>query len=280
MPGMLEIPTSLERHEIVDRFTKDLSSYTIVDEDTGILQSVVCCVCDGIPKTPQWAKWIGVVELKTLCHWNNLHRKHLANIYPAVILDGYKVDHPDLEPYILSPSTRLNKKDDSVLICRDCHHAMVVERESGKKRNRMKPPKQSIANGYLIGEPPKELTELTEVELALISRVRIYCNSWIFFGGCHQQIKGWHTFFKNRSAVNVSNVENLSMSGLKGILLVVLCGPFTTDQKALAMKRMKVRPAKVIAAYKWLKLNNYHYRDEVIPSEADIPIPKLIEENV
>ena len=277
---MLDIPTPLERQTIVNNFAEDLSSYTIVDEATGKLESVVCCVCDGIPKTPQWASWIGIPELNDLCNRNNLHRDRLTEFYPATMLDGYKVDHPDLEPYLLSPSTRLNMVENTVLICKDCYGAMVVERDSKKRKRDIKPPKGSIANGYVIGEPPKELTELTEVELALISRVRIYCNSWIFFGGCHQQIKGWHTFFRNRNTGNVSNIENLSMSGLKGIILVVLCGPFTTEQKAMAMKRIKVRPEKVITAYEWLKANNYHYRDEVIPSEADIPIPQLIEENV
>ena len=65
------------------------------------------------------------------------------------------------------------------------------------KRSHQPLPKAAVANGYVIGDPPMELSSLNDVELSLISRARIYCQSWIFFGGCHQHIKGWHTFFKN-----------------------------------------------------------------------------------
>jgi hypothetical protein len=152
-----------------------------------------------------------------------------------------------------------------------------------KFRDRKEEPssRKSLANGYLIGEPPEELTCLNEVELALVSKVQIYCQSWIFFVGCHcWHVKGWHTFFKNRPSSNVENVQSLSLSGMKGLIMVVLCGPYTSTQKALTMKKIKVDPQKVIAAYIWLRVNHIMYKDKLIPDVGDIPIPIIIEEHM
>jgi len=89
-----------------------------------------------------------------------------------------------------------------------------------------------------------ELSSLNDAELSLISCARIYCQSWMFFGGCHQHIKGWHTFFKNRPSDNVGNLMQLTNAGTKGLILVVLCGPFTTTQKALTLKKQPLIPKK------------------------------------
>jgi hypothetical protein len=92
-------------------------------------------------------------------------------------------------------------------------------------------------------------------------------------------IKGWHTFFKNRSTDNVGNLTMLTESGLKGLILVVLCGPFTSTQKALILKQIHIDPRKVVVAWMWLKANNFRYKDDVIPHVDDIPLPQIIEEN-
>lgn len=147
-----------------------------------------------------------------------------------------------------------------------------------RKQYIIMPPKQAIANGYLVGDAPMELECLNDVELSLVSKVRIYCQSRIFYGGCHQQIKGWHTFFKNRPTENVGNLMQLAENDNTetGIILVVLCGPFTTTQKALTLAKTAVRPSKVIAAWKWLKKHNYRYKDLTIPNAKDIPQPQII----
>jgi hypothetical protein len=37
---------------------------------------------------------------------------------------------------------------------------------------------------------------------------------------------------------------------------------------------------KVVAAWRWLKENNYRFKDDVIPHVDDIPIPKIVAENM
>ena len=72
----------------------------------------------------------------------------------------------------------------------------------------------------------------------------------------------------------------LTDGGTKGLILVVLCGPFTTTQKALTLKQTAVDPTKIIKAWQWLKENNFHYKDEVIPNIDSIPLPYVVQENM
>jgi hypothetical protein len=217
-----------------------------------------------------------VTELARLLKGCNMHRSLLGELYPSRLLDQYIAGHRELDAYVLSPATFV-KDNDEVIICKDCLSELNVE--MGKKKYLRHTPKQSIANGYVIGNAPPCLTDLSQTELSLISRTRTYCQSWVFFGGCHQTIRGWHTFFKNRSSDNVGNLTMLSESGLKGLILVVLCEPFTSTQKALILKKTAVDPLKVVNTWRWLKYNNYRFKDDIIPSVDDIAAPKIVEEN-
>lgn len=129
---------------------------------------------------------------------------------------------------------------------------------------------------YMIGEPPAVLTCLNTIELALVSTARTFCQSWFFFGGCHQHIQGWHTIYENDPGSIVGHIANLTNAGLQGQLLVVLCGPFTTTQKAELMRQTSINPRKVIPAFKWLKKNNRLYHGIQIPSMEELPIPQVI----
>jgi hypothetical protein len=276
----LAIPTMAEKQAIEKAFAQDLKSFTVVQGDTGELLPILCCVCDQIPDRPNWHEEVDIDEFAILCDASNLEKEHCKPFYPAELVKQYTAPPTQLETYVLSPASVVLEGDDTIIVCKECLQHMEMNLTSKIRRIRRHPPMKSLANGYLIGEPPEELTCLNEVELALVSKVRIYCQSWIFFGGCHRQVKGWHTFFKNRPSSNVGNVESLSLSGMKGLIMVVLCGPYTSTQKALTLKQIKVDPRKVIAAYTWLKANHFMYEDEPIPALEDIPIPIIIEENM
>jgi hypothetical protein len=276
----LAIPTVEQKACIEKAFAKDLKSFTVVNEETGQLLPIVCCVCDQIPDKPNWHEEVDIDDFATLCGGSNLGKEHCEPFYPPEVVKQYTASPPELEKYVLSPASVVLEGNRTIIVCKECHEHMKMNLVSKTRRIRRHPPQKSLANGYLIGEPPEELTCLNEVELALVSKVRIYCQSWIFFAGCHRHVKGWHTFFKNRPSSNVENVQSLSLSGMKGLIMVVLCGPYTSTQKALTMKQIKVDPQKVIAAYIWLRANHIMYKDEPIPDVDDIPIPIIIEENM
>jgi uncharacterized CHY-type Zn-finger protein len=274
--ALLAIPTELEAKHLIDGFNRDMATYTVLDGSD--VRPIICAVCDSIPTCPQWATTCNVKDLAALLEGCNMQRRLLGELYPPNLLNQYTAaGHPDLEPYVLSPATFVNEHDE-VIICKNCLAELTSETKKAHVIRR-KRPKLSIANGYVIGNAPVCLTDLSQTELSLISRTRTYCQSWVFFGGCHQHIKGWHTFFKNRSSENVGDLTMLSESGLKGLILVVLCGPFTATQKALILNKVAVDPLKVVAAWRWLKANNYRFRDDVIPNVDDIAIPKIVEEN-
>ena len=275
---LLQVPTREQKDAMIRAFLKDEESYTVFDDESGEFSPVICCVCDSIPKKPQWSTTIDVLKLAQLLKKCNMQQSDLLDdYYTESLLEQYTARHPDLEEFLLSPETYVNGNNEA-LICKDCLEELNLISE--RRADRRHPPKQAIANGYVIGRAPVELIQLNDVEISLISRVRTYCQSWIFFGGAHQHIKGWHTFFKNRPADNVANLEMLRESGLKGLVLVVLCGPFTTTQKALAYKSITVDPEKVVKAWVWLKANNFRYSEDEIPNIEDIPVPQIVEENM
>ena len=98
--------------------------------------------------------------------------------------------------------------------------------------------------------------------------------------GCHTHIKGWHTYYENDVSCNVANINHLKENGMKGKLLVVLCGPFTTTQKALVRKQVQVRVEKVTEAFNWLREHNIQYKDLQWLNPDEIPMPHIIDETV
>ena len=196
---------------------------------------------------------------------------------PAIVDDYSTSDRSCmLQQYILSPSSQYSNDGKSIMICTHCKSDITKSSSEVQRRNR-RPPKRAIACGYLIGEPPEELLCLNEVELALVSKVRIQSHIWHWFGGNHHCIKGWHTLFRNPYQRNVANLNSLADSGMQGNIYVILSGPFTTDQQAIARAASSVNRAKVVAAMQWLIKNNIHYKGDSIPTEDEIPLPVVLD---
>jgi hypothetical protein len=272
--NQLKIPNPKEILAISDDFVDDLATFTIYDERTGKFHPTICCVCDSLPKCPQWSCFVPIKEAIELFKKSQMDFRRLEHLYPSVLLKQYSNSQfPELQPYILSPASYINERRE-ILFCKQCYSDLLKNKN---KRRICFPPEQAIANGFLIGEAPDVLTQLNPVEMAIICRARTYCQSWVFFAGCHEHIQGWHTFFNNRSSHTIGNLMQLVDAGMDKIILVVLCGPFTTTQKAITLKSTFVNPRKVIEAWRWLKANNIRYKDDVIPDV--IPLPQIIHED-
>ena len=104
-------------------------------------------------------------------------------------LQDYYTAHSchELKNLLLSPREVFCVHSKSFLGCNNC----VSSIKCGKL------PKFAIANNKTIGEAPRELSSLNLVELALISWSRIDKHVFQYYGGAHQSIKGWHTFYQN-----------------------------------------------------------------------------------
>jgi hypothetical protein len=161
-------------------------------------------------------------------------------------------------------------------------------------------PPYAIANGKYFGYAPKQLTRMNEVELAFISQARIDSHLITLMAGSHKSITGWHTLYytdvehtsrvMNYYDANMNSsqeedgfsddnssesVASVSTSNSKTIQ-VVLSGPFTSVQKAITEKRIKVRVNVVIEALTWLKKNNALYKHVNIDAES-ITQPEIID---
>ena len=272
---VLDIPSLEERSAIEKEFSRDLESFSIYDESKDEFLPVICCVCDSMPHHANWHALVPVNGLAPLLKKCKCDKASVAGMYPDALINDYTCTDSRLKEFVLSPATYITDEDEAV-VCNSCFEHLVTNSKLQFKSRC--PPSEAIINGYLIGQAPKELTELNPVELALISRVRIYSQSWIFFAGCHQHIKGWHTCLKNELERHVATVQALQESGFQRTILVALCGPFTSTQRAMTLKKTAVDPDKVVKAWKWLKENNHRYKDDVIPSRDDIPVPIILDE--
>jgi hypothetical protein len=276
---MLAIPTAQRQAIIAAKFTDDLQSYTVYDTATKTLRAAICGVCDSIPQKAKCSRFVAISEAVKLFARGHLSHHELPELYPIALKNEYTLtQYPALKPFVLSPATYVNDQNE-ILICKTCHRELVENYAKAQRKEKSCQPVQSIANGYLIGSAPPQLNTLNDVELTLLSRVRIYCQSWIFFAGCHKHIQGWHTLFKNRPMENVANLTRIADSGMNSMVMVALCGPFTETQHALTMEKTAVRPELVIAAWEWLKQNNFRYADDVIPHIDKLPKPFYYEDN-
>ena len=106
-------------------------------------------------------------------------------------------------------------------------------------------PRFAIANNKTIGEAPPCIENVNPVELALISKSRIDKHVFQYYGGAHESIKGWHTFYQ--ADVNqLSNVLNcLGTAGVGNSIATSLVGPFTTSQRLKVKKVSNKRRNRV-----------------------------------
>ena len=244
---LLTIPTETEVKQIAKDFLDDLQSFTVTDMSTNEIRPVICCVCDSIPTESQWSTFVNVKEFKRLCERAKIRKTDAYTGYSETLRIQYTAKDERLKDYILSPETYVNGQDE-VLVCKNCLSCLQKTSKITNEERRGPPP-FSIIRGYMIGDAPDVLSTLNSVELSLITKTTTQCQSWIFFAGCHQHIKGWHTFFKGRPGDNVGNMTLLTKSGWKGQILVVLCGPFTNEQAKLTRARTSVCPLKVLSAW-------------------------------
>jgi hypothetical protein len=272
---LLKIPNKTDVDRITKSFLLDLQSFTFQDYVTKEIRPVICSVCDSMPLEAQWSTRVDVNEFVILCKKCNLEKCKALKVYGNDLINQYTAKDDRLKQFVLSPETHVNSENE-ILVCKQCLSELRTNQT--KKTARRRPPAESIINGYMIGDAPVDLTNLNPVELSLISKTVTQAQSWIFFAGSHQSIKGWHTFFKGRPADNVGNLTLMTESGWKGHILVVMCGPFTSEQDLLTRARVRVDPNKVIAAWVWLKHNNYRYSNLVVPPIDSIQRPYILDD--
>ena len=126
--------------------------------------------------------------------------------------------------------------------CQMCCQCLGTE----TKPVRVKLPEYAIANGLLIGEAPIELTELNDVELALVSLARVDKHVFQYFGGAHKSMRGWHNLYENDVPHIAGVLQQLEQFGAGNLVACILQGPFTSFQIKKVREQVMVRPRLVL----------------------------------
>lgn len=251
----LHIPSVAEISEIERRCVAALRNLTIENQD-GLFSSRVCIMCDRFVKAEDEARNVLTLDnLHKICKCLKLEKANYMPAFSEAVLKCYGIkDSPDeawADDMLLSPRSKFIPDDNGYMACRECFESVVRQKP-------MKPlmPKSGIAKGWIIGHAPPELECLTPAELALVSRTRTVAHVFAFFGGQHQSIRGWHTFYESNLPHTMNVLEAMGDFNLPDKMYAVLSGPFTTAQRARVMEAVQIRRSTTRAAHEWLRENN------------------------
>ena len=181
---------------------------------------------------------------------------------------------PWMAPMFLSPRGVFDPEE-GFACCQTCCKQLNTE----TKPNRVKLPRYAIATGNVIGGAPPELTELNEVELALVSLARLDKHVFTFYGGAHKSMRGWHNLYENDVEHIAGVLQQLEQFQAGNLVACVLQGPFTSFQLNKVREQTTVRPGVVLQAMWWLKHNNRLYKDIKIPTAEELPRPIIIDDS-
>jgi hypothetical protein len=122
-------------------------------------------------------------------------------------------------------------------------------------------PMNAIINKNYVGGAPACLTELTEVEQALITPVKHhgYCFQWT--GGRQKCLKGTLVFMRVKERRVAEAVAQLEAMELTKHIIVLVSGKMTIGQREKVKNKSVIRTDKVIAAVEWLCVNHKIWKD-------------------
>eukprot|EP00978_Attheya_sp_CCMP212_P011122 scaffold27210_cov31-Attheya_sp.AAC.3 len=256
---------------------EDIKDILLENDENGTLNGRVCVLCDRFVAPNLHS----TLTLKTLVKHSRFLRAE-SNIPDKPLKACYRFEtniqsvNEALEGCLLSPraqviyddkSTR-KRKDPKIICCKECKggYTDTILRD--------KLPRFAIANDLTIGTAPECLTWLNEIELALISQARFRGHLFTYWGGCHRSIKGWHSLYEVDVEHTTAVLDNVSKFTQAANIGVVLCGPFTPDQKEKVLQKIQVNVEWILEAFEWLRNNNRLYADMVLPN---IGAPSVID---
>ena len=262
----------------VKAVNKEIEEILHHDSTNNTLHGVVCLVCDKLMKRKERCK----ISLKTFLKSYAPHLKGDDDV-PDQLRQCYKFSVPDddeanrvLSECLLSPRAKVvharekRKGSAKVMCCQECKSGLAP-----RKLRKGELPRFAVANGMTIGTPPPCIERLNEIELALISQARFRGHLFTYWGGCHRSIKGWHSFYEVDPSHSTAVLGEVGRFTSGKNIAVVLCGPFTSEQKQKVLRRTEsINTEWVMEAYDWLRANNRLYENVPIPN---IQAPTIID---
>jgi hypothetical protein len=144
-----------------------------------------------------------------------------------------------------------------------CNTVCDVCRKSLREGKR---PRISLANGFWLGQLPKELQELTFMEKLLIQKIRTNCCFVKVSSGMRKMVS--HVIAFETPVAKVYDVLPPPPEELDEVLAILFTGPCKpTEDDFKKTKMMLVSHNRVFKALTWLKLNHPAYEDLQISME-------------
>ena len=289
----LDVPSRQVIQMLVAESTKAMKDRLFYDQEEKKYSTRVCAMCDCMATVDNPMVGMGLDHFVRICHKSGASKDAVLLRYPATaVVQGekcnrlkasamvmsYTANHASLAPFVLSPSTRVYRDKEEQEIVEVCSRCKEDCPSVNTPINVMKSPKRSLWNGNCIGAAPKALLDLNMAELAMVSPNRIDLQAAVFYADGHRGVYGWHAMYENKVRDNLETLEQLVDAGLNGKIVVVLCGPFDSTQRALVQREYTVEPDKVKAAFKWLHEWNHYFSDYRLPDGFQFRQPIIIED--
>ena len=247
-----------ETERIKCRVDERFDSLFLKGQDN-VLRPHVCLVCDRMLKP----KDCSVIATETLRENVDLLSPTDWNAVDAAIATCYKhqrqaersEDESWLDNMLLSPRASYVMRQDrrfneGYTCCRQCKRSLL--------QNAM--PKFAIANNYTFGTPPQCLLQLTDIELALLTPIKVYGYCFCYTGGVQKQLKGSLSYYKVDINSIVRSVTHFEVLNMTNNIVVMLYGRMTPEQKRKAAKKNQIRVNRVLSAMQWLLLYNEEWK--------------------
>ena len=200
--------------DVIASIDKELKELLFYDDNEKKYKPKVCFCCDRIIM----GKREEFLRVETLKKKQALFQ--IDDDLPPSLLADYKYTGKGsktwMKTMMISQYSCYNSKTKSFLACSKC--------KAGLKNGGY--PDIGICNKFFLGYTPKELEELTDIELAFISPVRSTGHIFTYFGGA-KGIKGWHSLLRNDLPGVRRSLHNLERLKVVNTIAVVMSGPFT-----------------------------------------------------
>jgi len=228
------------------------------EDSLGTKRALVCSFCDEFIFHEKDLNWIKIEDVKNkrrLFAWEEHVKPYLridALEESFTFLDQHRAlgDRSFLKGLALSPRGVIGRNGNHHRTkwgfsgCSKCKWAI----ENGFT------PLYAIVNQNFIGCPPPELTDLSEVERAIITPVHGYGYCFNYSGGGMMSLKGTMTFMRIEERKIARAAMTLERMGLTNHIVILLTGKMTPLQRKNATK--KVNTERLLRAVDWL-INNH-----------------------
>jgi hypothetical protein len=246
--------TNINNDDITSNLNSAISHWHLSDE-IGPYRAIVCLLCDKFILPQKYH----ILTIEQLTQYQEYFNRNSLNNVSDSLANCYKVNLPStpriqnirnqlqIEDLLLSPRSSymmLVNDDEGFTICTECINSLIKNKR----------PKFCIANNYCFGSPPACLTNLTDVELSMITPIKSYGYCFSYTGGQRHQLKGSLTYYRMNKKSIITSIANLE--AIDANIVILLHGDLTRKQYEMTKKKNTIRITYLTQAITWLLQNN------------------------